>query len=95
MAAARGPGTRGPIKSISQNMFIDRVKELYGDLYDYSKVLYINRLYPVSFTCPKHGKFTTRPVDLYNGITCRECKECKNCGVCKECREWVNKYTRS
>jgi len=57
--------------------FIKRVKEIFGeDLYDYSKVNYINYQTKVSIVCKKHGIFLQTPRGLINKL--RGCPKCNN-----------------
>lgn len=37
--------------------FINSAKSIYGDKYDYSKVIYKNTSTKVEIICPKHGSF--------------------------------------
>ena len=40
---------------MSLDKFIEKCKERFGDLYDYSKVDYINNDTKVIIICPTHG----------------------------------------
>ena len=42
---------------VTTESFIAEAKEIYGDRYDYSKVVYKNRDHRVTVTCPVHGGF--------------------------------------
>ena len=44
--------------------FIERLRQVYGDDYDYSKVVYKGRDVPVLLTCRKHGEFKMSPRSL-------------------------------
>lgn len=59
--------------ALSKEEFIERVRERYGDKYDYSKVDYKNRDTEVIIICPKHGEFKVTPVKFLNGNACTEC----------------------
>ena len=54
--------------------FVRRAKEIHGDKYDYSKVVYFNNSTKVCIICPKHGEFWQTPANhiSYNG--CPHCK---------------------
>lgn len=45
--------------------FIQRMKQKFGDRYDYSQVSYINKYTEVTIICPKHGPFKAIPNNLY------------------------------
>lgn len=57
----------------TQEDFINKAKEKYGDKYDYSKVEYTNSLTKVIVICPEHGEFLTRPGDFLHGAGCPKC----------------------
>lgn len=58
--------------------FIRRAKEIYGDKYDYSEVVYINSRTKVKIICPEHGPFYKTPKSHLNGRQgCPYCKETK------------------
>lgn len=62
-------------KKITQEEFIEKLKEKYGDAYDYSRVEYAGNRKKVCLVCKKHGEFWKRPDDLltegYHG--CQRC----------------------
>ena len=62
-------------KKITQEEFIEKLKEKYGDDYDYSRVEYAGNRKKVCLVCKKHGEFWKRPDDLlsegYHG--CQKC----------------------
>lgn len=53
--------------------FIEKSKKVHGDLYDYSKVNYINHKTNVCIICPKHGEFWQRPSHHLEGCRCPKC----------------------
>lgn len=54
--------------------FIKKAKEIHGDKYDYSKVVYVNNSTKVKLICPKHGEFLITPNNhLTLGRGCRKC----------------------
>lgn len=56
------------------DLFVDFLKEKYGDKYDYSKVNYVNIKTPVCVVCKKHGDFWKTPLKLLHRNTgCPEC----------------------
>ena len=50
-------------KYMDQDMFVDNAKEVHGDKYDYSKVVYTNNSTPVKIICPEHGEFMQAPTN--------------------------------
>ena len=53
--------------------FIAKSLILYGDLYDYSRVVYVKSKQKVEIICRKHGSFFIRPNDFLNGHGCPQC----------------------
>ena len=59
---------------LTNECFIERAKELHGDLYDYSKVNVKNSKIPVLIHCNRCGQdFWQRPCDHLRGHGCRRC----------------------
>lgn len=54
--------------------FIERGREHFGDLYVYSKAVYVNKRTPVTIICPTHGEFTQRAQEHMDGHGCNRCK---------------------
>ena len=48
-------------RTLTQDEFIRRAKEVHGDKYDYSKVVYVNSSTKVCIVCPEHGEFWQTP----------------------------------
>lgn len=53
--------------------FIAKCKEVYGDLYDYSKVKYVHSKEKVCVICPEHGEFWVTPNNHMRGSRCPAC----------------------
>lgn len=53
--------------------FIEELKEIHGDKYDYSKVVYTGAFKPVRLICPKHGEFISNAHELLQGNGCPKC----------------------
>lgn len=51
--------------------------EVHGNLYDYSKVKYINATTHIEIICKEHGTFIQRPSNHLNGAGCQVCKKSK------------------
>lgn len=80
----------GGTRKLTQEEFIEKLKETFGDKYDYSKTEYINMRTKVTLICPIHGDFVKMPMELlYNKCGCPQCikdnkisvleEEIKNC----------------
>jgi len=63
---------------LTNKTFIEKVKKIHGDKYDYSKVNYINSKTKVCIICPKHGEFWQRPAKHLYGRGCFQCANEKN-----------------
>jgi len=53
--------------------FINQLKVVYGDSYDYSLVEYMGQNTKVTLICPKHDKFDQWCGHLTQGIGCQKC----------------------
>jgi len=53
--------------------FIARVKEIWGDVYDYNLVEYNNLNDNIKIICKIHGVFKQKPKDHLRGCGCRQC----------------------
>ena len=53
--------------------FIKQAKEIHGDKYDYSKVIYKRGDIPVTIICPDHGEFEQKPYLHLDGCGCQKC----------------------
>ena len=61
-------------KGINTEEFIQRSKQIHGNMYDYSKTVYVNSHSPVTITCPIHGDFEQRPCDhIHQKQGCPKC----------------------
>lgn len=54
--------------------WIKRAKEIHGNKYDYSKVVYTGEKNKVIITCPKHGDFLQRASSHIEGYGCPSCR---------------------
>lgn len=63
-------------KKLTQEEVIARLKEIYGDTLDFSKVEYDGNTVPICIICPIHGEQWVRPDILFrNKNGCRECSK--------------------
>ncbi len=53
--------------------FFKKVKNIHGDLYDYSKTNYINRITPIIIICKYHGEFKQKAGQHLRGHGCQIC----------------------
>lgn len=60
-------------KRSNAEIFIARCKELYGDRYDYSQVVYKGNKEKVCVICPEHGEFWVTPNNHLRGSRCPGC----------------------
>jgi hypothetical protein len=65
-------------KKITTEEFIERAKEIHGDRYDYSKVIYVKSIENVIITCPIHGDFEQSPNSHLCRHGCRKCNQVDN-----------------
>ena len=59
---------------LTQEQVINSFKEVHGDAFDYSKVVYVDINTPVEVYCKKHDfTFTPSPKNHRNGSKCKIC----------------------
>ena len=58
---------------VTTESFIAEAKEIYGDHYDYSKVVYKNKEHRVTIVCPVHGDFQVYAREHLDGKGCPKC----------------------
>lgn len=61
---------------LTYKQIISKFFKIHKNIYDYSKVKYINNSTKVEIICPKHGSFLQRPSDHYQGHGCPKCGGC-------------------
>lgn len=71
-------------KKFTTEEYIKKCREIYGDKYDYSKVVFINSKTPVTIICPKHGEFKQIPYVHLNGHSCPYCSRDKQRDLLKK-----------
>lgn len=67
------------VKPSPSEFFLQRMRQVYGDEYDYSNVVYKGSEVPVLLTCRKHGDFKLSPRVMlrgYKNIKPHGCPEC-------------------
>ena len=60
---------------ITTSLLLEKIRKIYGDKYDYSKVEYVNNSTKVCIICPEHGSFFQTPNQLLS-----KKKGCHKCG---------------
>lgn len=61
----------GQVRNTKQ--FVLRAKEIHGDIFDYSNVVYVNSHSVIDIICPKHGVFKQSPNSHLRGRGCPKC----------------------
>jgi len=62
-------------KKLTKAEWVMKAKQVHGDVYDYSKVNYINANTKVKIICKRHGEFWQKPSSHVNaGKGCAKCK---------------------
>jgi len=62
------------VKKHTKETFIKKSKEVHGNKYDYSLVVYNNNRTKVKIICKKHGIFEQTPDSHLSGSNCHKCK---------------------
>lgn len=60
-------------KKLTKQAFIDDAKNIHGDKYDYTHVVYRRYNTKVTIICPTHGEFKQRPNNHITGDGCPSC----------------------
>ena len=62
-------------KKLTTEQFIAKAREIHGDKYDYSKVVYakMHDYITITITCPQHGDFLQKAYSHLNGKGCSKC----------------------
>jgi len=60
-------------KKLTQEEVIKRFKEVHGNKYDYSKVIYKKSKEKVNIICSEHGEFLQTPNNHLSGYGCSKC----------------------
>ena len=53
---------------------VEDFKKVHGDIYGYSKVLYVNQCTKVEIICKEHGSFSQTPNNHLQGVGCPKCQ---------------------
>lgn len=60
-------------EKLTTALFIERARKVHGEMYDYSKVEYVNKTTNVCVICKDHGPFYVAPKKHLVGRGCLEC----------------------
>lgn len=77
-------------RKIKEGYFLKNAKLIYGDIYDYSKVQYINDTTKVCIVCPEHGEFWKEPNKHIGGSGCPYCN-CKDSKISQKIERKLKK----
>lgn len=66
------PKCKGGVR-LSNEEFIKKAKNIHGDRYNYSMVVYQNARKKIRIICQKHGVFLQSPIDHLQGCGCAKC----------------------
>ena len=67
------PRCARPNSGLSQEEFIQKLHQVHGDKYDFTKSIYTGYNDKVIATCPEHGDFSMRASQLLQGHGCQRC----------------------
>lgn len=67
----------------STEEYINKANEIHNNLYDYSKVKYINIRSKITIICKKHGEFIQKARDHLKPAGCQKCAICISKPECK------------
>ena len=79
--------------SFTYNDFVNKAKIIHDNIYDYSKVEYINYYTRVDIICNKHGIFSQKPSEHLQGCGCQECGKEKIWNVMPRFCPTINNFT--
>lgn len=74
LSGDRCPSCYRSLKKTTEQ-FIEEAKQIHGNKYDYSQTVYNGNKKPITIICPKHGAWTTRPLEHLHGKGCKLCKQ--------------------
>ena len=72
-------------KIITQEQFLNNCIKTHSNIYDLSKIVYVNARTPITVICSLHGEFVTKPINFIGGKT--GCPKCAGRGV-----DWIDRF---
>lgn len=89
--------SKNTYNKLDTQTFIKRSTEIWGDLYDYSKSIYVDSNHKINIICKIHGDFFQLPGNHYK-YKCRKCSHqsnIKNKKLNEECKnEFISKANK-
>jgi len=64
-----------PMQGATNEEWVEKFREVHGDIYDYSKVQYVSNNTHVTIVCKEHGDFSQVPSSHIIGTGCPSCAE--------------------
>lgn len=61
------------MRDIKTEEFVVKSRDIHGNTYDYSNVIYSRSNKSIGIICPDHGIFEQSPNSLLNGSGCSKC----------------------
>lgn len=77
----------GDKQRINKEQLINRAREIHGDFYDYSQVIYDSYHKKIEIICPEHGSFSQTPAKHLSGQGCTTCGREKTLSSTRSNRE--------
>jgi len=95
-----GKESTGKKQTKTHEQFMEEIKTIYGDKYDYSNTKYTKAHNNIDIICKKHGSFYIKACRHLNGQECPKCQLCPSCMLwrtrgdfCEYCKPTTsNKY---
>ena len=82
----------GDVRRSNTEAFVKKATEVYGELYSYSKVTYIDQKTRVTVTCKKHGDFEVSPKHFLRKLS--KCPKCRLAGSFDENKPAILYYLK-
>lgn len=79
------------MRKLTTEEFIKRAKDVHGDKYDYSELLYITALKKVKIICKTHGIFEMTPSHHIRGQGCKFCSKNTVTSKLRNVSDFINK----
>ena len=71
---------------VTNELFIEKAKQIHDDKYDYSQIEYINAQTNIRIICREHGEFIQMSLNHLKGNQCYRCS-----GIVKTTEDFINK----
>lgn len=77
------------MKKNRKEKFLEQSKEVHGNRYDYSKVVYVDDETLVKIGCPEHGEFEQTP---HKHLIGERCEKCLTLLSFEESKSYINQF---